>query len=60
MYRVDMADTGQPVGMAGLVRRDFLDGPDLGYAFLPAGTLVWPDTGETCALFDCDLSTVVG
>jgi ribosomal-protein-alanine N-acetyltransferase len=110
MYRVDMAETGQPVGMAGLVRRDFLDGPDLGYALLPAGrgqglateagaallqharddlrlarlaavtvqentasirvlqrlgfldagTLVWPDSGETCALFDCDLSTVVG
>jgi len=107
MYRVDMAEAGQPVGMAGLVRRDFFDGPDLGYAFLPAGRgqglateagaavlqhvrddlrlaavtaqentasirvlqrlgfldagmLVWTDTGETCALFDCDLSTVVG
>jgi RimJ/RimL family protein N-acetyltransferase len=28
--------------------------------FLDAGTLVWPDTGETCALFDCYLSGVVG
>jgi RimJ/RimL family protein N-acetyltransferase len=28
--------------------------------FVDAGTLVWPDSGETCALFDCDLSSVVG
>lgn len=28
---------GRPVGMCGLVRRDVLDAPDLGYAFLPEG-----------------------
>jgi len=28
---------GKPVGMCGLVRRDVLDAPDLGYAFLPEG-----------------------
>jgi RimJ/RimL family protein N-acetyltransferase len=28
--------------------------------FLNVGTLVWSDTGEICALFDGDLSTVVG
>ncbi|WP_411286534.1 GNAT family N-acetyltransferase [Phenylobacterium sp.] len=27
-------DTGQPVGLAGLVRREGLDDPDIGYAFV--------------------------
>jgi ribosomal-protein-alanine N-acetyltransferase len=31
------ATPGRPVGMCGLVRRDVLDAPDLGYAFLPEG-----------------------
>lgn len=30
-------DSGRPVGLCGLIRRDFLDAPDLGYAFLPIG-----------------------
>jgi RimJ/RimL family protein N-acetyltransferase len=27
--------TGQPIGMCGLFKRDYLDRPDLGFAFLP-------------------------
>jgi RimJ/RimL family protein N-acetyltransferase len=27
--------TGQPIGMCGLFKRDYLDQPDLGFAFLP-------------------------
>jgi [ribosomal protein S5]-alanine N-acetyltransferase len=33
----ESARPGAPVGMCGLVRRDVLDAPDLGYAFLPEG-----------------------
>lgn len=31
---VRLASTGEPIGQAGLVRRDGLEHPDLGYAFL--------------------------
>ena len=31
---VELKETGEPVGMCGLVRRDDLDDPDVGYAFL--------------------------
>jgi RimJ/RimL family protein N-acetyltransferase len=37
MWLVGRRDTGEAVGMAGLVKRDFLKDVDLGYAFLPAG-----------------------
>lgn len=37
MWLVLRRDTGEPVGMAGLVKRDFLADVDLGYAFLPSG-----------------------
>jgi RimJ/RimL family protein N-acetyltransferase len=37
MYLVELKTGGPPVGMAGLVSREFLDFADLGYAFLPAG-----------------------
>jgi len=37
MYRVELKDSGEAVGMAGLVKRDFLEDVDVGYAFLPAG-----------------------
>ncbi len=32
---VALRETGMPVGMCGLLRRDHLDAPDIGYAFLP-------------------------
>ncbi|WP_108446684.1 GNAT family N-acetyltransferase [Halomonas denitrificans] len=33
---VQLKGEGTPIGMCGLVKRDELAGPDLGYAFLPA------------------------
>lgn len=35
MYVVQLRATGQPVGVCGLVKREFLPGPDLGFALLP-------------------------
>lgn len=37
MWLVSRRDTGEAVGMAGLVKREFLADVDLGYAFLPVG-----------------------
>ena len=34
LYAVELKD-GTPVGMCGYVRRESLDGPDIGFAFLP-------------------------
>jgi len=34
LYRVSLKASGEPIGLAGLVRRDTLPGPDLGYAVL--------------------------
>jgi len=34
MWLVTVEGEGEPVGLAGLVRRDVLDHPDVGYAFL--------------------------
>jgi RimJ/RimL family protein N-acetyltransferase len=36
LYAVRLKDTGIPIGMCGLIRRDTLDAPDIGFAFLPA------------------------
>ncbi len=38
MFRVALKDGGAGIGMVGFVRRDGLDGPDLGFAFLEAHT----------------------
>jgi len=35
LYAVELKANGTPVGMCGLVRRDTLPAPDLGFAFLP-------------------------
>lgn len=35
MYLVQVKETGVPIGMCGLVKRDSLEHADLGYAFLP-------------------------
>ncbi|WP_368562044.1 GNAT family N-acetyltransferase [Pseudoxanthomonas sp. UTMC 1351] len=35
LYRVDIKASGAIAGLCGLVRREGLDHPDLGYAFLP-------------------------
>lgn len=35
LWRVGLAGTGTAIGMAGLLKRDYLDDVDIGYAFLP-------------------------
>jgi ribosomal-protein-alanine N-acetyltransferase len=35
LYLVELRQTTQPIGMCGLVKRDALPNPDLGFAFLP-------------------------
>ena len=35
LYAVELRDDGQVIGMCGLVKRDALDHPDVGFAFLP-------------------------
>lgn len=35
LYAVEDSTDGALAGICGLLRRDFLDGPDLGFAFLP-------------------------
>ncbi|WP_411834547.1 GNAT family N-acetyltransferase [Pseudoxanthomonas mexicana] len=35
LYRVELKQGGESVGVCGLLRRDFLDDADIGYAFLP-------------------------
>ena len=32
---VDLRDTGETVGLCGLAQREYLDAPDIGFAFLP-------------------------
>ncbi|MGH8081713.1 MAG: GNAT family N-acetyltransferase, partial [Lysobacter sp.] len=60
LWRVDLRDSGEALGMCGLLKRDTLPDPDLGYAFLPrhwsrgyaveAGTAVLRHARETLAL----------
>ena len=35
LYAVCLKETGLPIGMCGLLKREFLDYPDVGFAFLP-------------------------
>lgn len=36
LYMVELTDGDVPAGMCGLLKRDYLDAPDIGFAFLPA------------------------
>ena len=36
LYLVELTETEQPIGICGILRRDALPDPDLGFAFLPA------------------------
>ena len=36
LYLVELKDDGTPIGISGLVKRDTLPDPDIGFAFLPA------------------------
>jgi RimJ/RimL family protein N-acetyltransferase len=35
LLRVGLRESGEPVGMCGLLKRDWLDDPDIGFAFRP-------------------------
>lgn len=35
LYLVELKETGEAIGMCGLIKRDTLDDVDIGYAFLP-------------------------
>ena len=35
LYLVALKPAGEPIGICGLVKRDYLDDPDIGFAFLP-------------------------
>jgi ribosomal-protein-alanine N-acetyltransferase len=35
LYAVELRDDGTPIGICGLIRRDWLEDVDLGFAFLP-------------------------
>ena len=35
LWRVGLLENDQPIGMAGLIKRDYFDAMDIGYAFLP-------------------------
>ena len=35
LFRVALSGTDEPIGMCGLLKRDMLDAPDIGFAFLP-------------------------
>lgn len=34
LWRISLRATGEPIGMCGLIRRDYLDAPDIGFAYL--------------------------
>lgn len=36
LYTVELKESGIPLGICGLIKRDFLDDVDVGFAFLPA------------------------
>ena len=36
LYLTTLKDDGTPIGICGLLKRESLDAPDIGYAFLPA------------------------
>jgi [ribosomal protein S5]-alanine N-acetyltransferase len=36
LYLVSLTDSSRPIGIAGVLRRESLDDPDIGFAFLPA------------------------
>lgn len=35
LYKVELKETGDPIGICGLIKRDTLPAPDIGFAFLP-------------------------
>lgn len=35
IYLVELVESGEPIGICGLLRRDYLEAADIGFAFLP-------------------------
>jgi RimJ/RimL family protein N-acetyltransferase len=35
LFRTELKETGEPIGMCGLLKRDWLPDPDVGFAFFP-------------------------
>jgi RimJ/RimL family protein N-acetyltransferase len=35
LFLVELKNTGEPIGMCGIINRDYLEHPDIGFAFLP-------------------------
>ena len=35
LFRTELKETGEPIGMCGLLKRDWLADPDVGFAFFP-------------------------
>jgi RimJ/RimL family protein N-acetyltransferase len=35
LFRVELKESGEPIGMCGLLQRDYLDAPDIGFAYFP-------------------------
>lgn len=38
LYLVELKNEKAPIGMCGIIKRDYLENPDIGFAFLPAFT----------------------
>ena len=36
LFAVERRDDGAPIGICGILKRDYLDAPDIGFAYLPA------------------------
>lgn len=53
LWRCDLKATGEPAGLCGLVRRDGLDHPDIGYAFLERfwGTGLATEAAAACLAY---------
>lgn len=58
LYLVSLRETGMPIGICGLVSRDWLDDPDIGFSLLPA---YWSrGYAEEASLAVLERSTVQG
>lgn len=76
LERVELRATGEAVGICGLLKRDWLDAPDLGFAFLPrfrrhgyaseaaAAVLAWARSSlgarRVLAIVDADNAASIG
>ncbi len=59
LYKVTLRENGCPIGLSGLVKRDFLAAPDLGYALFPQYCAMGLATEATQAVYQY-AKTVLG